>query len=170
MPMPVPHEGRRIIEASWASDAVFAVTAIPVALGATAIEPVSVVVAVGLFLVSIGVWTYAFGLGLVRSARGDNVAVANLFLLQGSAPKPVRQHLFGALVVSVAIALATGFRAPAGFLVPMLPLGLAGMWAARHGTFPARGSTAPRPARSKVARSAGERGTREGRSGGRTGE
>ncbi|MGZ8764019.1 MAG: hypothetical protein ACXW2Y_11920 [Acidimicrobiia bacterium] len=168
--MQVPDAGRRIIEASWACGALFALTAIPVALGATALEPFSVVVALGLFLVSIGVWTYAFGLGLVRSARGDEVAVANLFLLQGSAPTTVKQHLFGSLGLSVVIALATGFRAPAGFLVPMLPLGLAGVWAARHGTFPARGSTAPRPARSKVARSAGERATRERRSGGRAGE
>ena len=163
--------GGRIIEVSWAADALFAVTAIPVALGVTALEPVSVIVALGLFLVSLGVWTYAFGLGLVRSARGDNVAVANLFLLQGSAPTPVQAAAVRrARRVSVAIALATGFRAPAGFLVPMLPLGLAGMWAARHGTFPARGSAAPRPARSKVARSAGDRGPREGRSGGRAGE
>jgi hypothetical protein len=168
--MHIPESGRRIIEVSWASDALFAVTAIPVALGVTALEPVSVIVALGLFLVSLGVWTYAFGLGLVRSARGDEVAVANLFLLQGSAPTTVKQHLFGSLALSVVIALATGFRAPAGFLVPMLPLGLAGMWAARHGTFPPRRSTAPRPARSKVARSAGERGAREGRSGGRAGE
>jgi hypothetical protein len=168
--MHVPHEGRRIIEVSWAANVLFAATAVPVALGLTALEPVSVVVALGLFLVSIGIWTYAFGLGLVRSARGDNVAVANLFLLQGSAPKNVKQHLFGSLALSVVIALATGFRAPAGFLVPMLPLGLAGLWAARHGTFPARGSTAPRPARSKVARNASERATREGSSGGRTGE
>ena len=168
--MHIPDSGRRIIEVSWASDALFAATAIPVALGVTALEPVSVGVAVALFLASLGVWTYAFGLGLVRSARGDEVAVANLFLLQGSAPTAVKRHLFGALGLSVVIALATGFRAPAGFLVPMLPLGLGGMWAARHGTFPARGSTAPRPARSKVARSAGERGPREGRAGGRAGE
>lgn len=168
--MRVPREGCRIIEIAWTCDALFAATAIPVALGVTALEPASVAVALSLFLASLGVWTYAFGLGLVRSARGDDVAVANLFLLQGSAPTVVKRHLFGALGLSVVIALATGFRAPAGFLVPMLPLGLAGMWAARHGTFPARGSTAPRPARSKVARGAGERELREGRTGGRAGE
>ncbi len=159
-----------MIEVSWAADALFAVTAIPVALGMTALDPVSVIVAVGLFLASLGVWTYAFGLGLVRSARGDDVSVANLFLLQGSAPSATKKHLFGALGLAVLIAATTGFRAPAGFLVPMLPLGLAGMWAARHGTFPARESTTVRPARSKMARSAGERGRREGRAGGRAGE
>ena len=168
--MQVPDAGKKIIEVSWASDVLFAVTAIPVALGVTALEPVSVIVALALFLVSLGVWTYAFGLGLVRSARGDDVSVANLFLLQGSAPSVVKKHLFGALGVSVVVAAATGFRAPAGFLVPMLPLGLAGMWAARHGTFPARETTAPRPARSQPARPAGDRGPREGRSGGRAGE
>lgn len=162
--------GRRIIEVSWAANVLFAATAVPAALGVEVFEPVSVVVALALFLGSLGVWIYAFGLGLVRSAHGDDVSVANLFLLQGSAPSTVKRHLFGSLAVNVVIALATGFAAPAGFLVPMLPLGLAGLWAARHGTFPARGSAPVRPARSKVARGAAGRGTAERSSGGRAGE
>ncbi len=168
--MQVPDAGKRIIEVSWAADVLFAATAIPAALGVAALEPVAAVVALSLFLVSLGVWTYAFGSGLVRSARGDDVSVANLFLLQGSAPSVVKKHLFGALGVSVLIAAATGFRAPAGFLVPMLPLGLAGMWAARYGTFPARETAASRPTRSQPAGSAGDRASREGRSRGGAGE
>jgi hypothetical protein len=148
----MPREGRAIIIAAWIGDGLFAVTAVPAALGVSAMELPALVVAVGLFVVSLGVWVYAFGLGLARSARGENVAVANLFLLQDSVPRAVRRQLFGALAASVVIALATGFRAPAGFLVPMLPLGLAGTWAARHGTFPPRGVPPTRPARSNVAR------------------
>ena len=43
-----------------------------------------------------------------------------------------------AAVVSVIVALATAWANPSGTLVPMLPLGLAGLWGARHGVFPAR--------------------------------
>ena len=43
--------------------------------------------------------------------------------------------MFGVCTV---IACATVVWAPFGILVPMLPMGLAGLWAARHGTFPPR--------------------------------
>jgi hypothetical protein len=158
-----PEEGGAIVVAAWLADGLFAVTAVPAALGVSAMDVPALAVSVTLFVVSLGVWAYAFGLGVVRSARGDDVAVANLFLLQDSAPPGVRRHLFGALAASIVIALATGFRAPAGFMVPMLPLGLAGMWAARHGTFPPRGVAPGRKTRSNVARD-------ERRSGGRAGE
>jgi len=41
-------------------------------------------------------------------------------------------------LVCLAIAAATVVAEPFGVLVPMLPPGLAGMWAARHGQFPPR--------------------------------
>ena len=91
-----------------------------------------------LFLVAIGAFTYAFGVGLARSTRGDNVAVANLFFLQGSAPRPVKREFLALFVVCFVITAATVAWEPFGVLVPMLPLGLAGVWAARHGVFPPR--------------------------------
>jgi len=146
--------GRTIIWASWLANGLFAATAIPVALGADALDGLAASVALGLFVVSLGVWCYAFGLGIVRSGRGDNVAVANLFFLQGSAPRTVQRHLLGSLAVSIVIAGATASAEAFGVLVPMLPLGLAGLWGARHGTFPPRAPTGS---------------TSERRSGGRTG-
>ncbi|MCZ7526235.1 MAG: hypothetical protein M5U14_07575 [Acidimicrobiia bacterium] len=130
--------GRAIVWASWAGNVAFAVTAVPAALGVDAVDDAAVAVALGLFAVSLVVWLWAFGLAVVRSARGDDIVVANLFLLQGSAPRPVQWHLLGSVGVSVVLAVATAAADPFGVLVPMLPLGLAGLWSARHGRFPPR--------------------------------
>lgn len=147
----MPDQGRGIIATAWVANGLFGATAVPAALGLDAFAVPAVIVAATIFLASLAVWVYAFALGLVRSARGDNVAVANLFLLQGSVPPVVRRQLFSALAVSVGIAVGTAARAPVGLMVPMLPLGLAGMWAARYGTFPPRGATPGSPTRSNVA-------------------
>jgi hypothetical protein len=75
---------------------------------------------------------------LARSANGDDIVVGTLFLAQGAAPRAVRVQLYVALATSVAIAAGTGTSDAFGILVPMLPLGLVGLWGARHGVFPAR--------------------------------
>ena len=126
---------------SWAADGMFAASAVPAALGADALDGVAVGVAVGLFAVSIPVWVYAFGLAVARTARGDDVVVASLFFLQGSAPRRVQLELLGALGACVLVAAATGAANPFGVLVPMLPLGLTGLWGARHGAYPPRRRT-----------------------------
>jgi hypothetical protein len=131
-------QGRGIIVSGWIANVVFAVTAIPVAVGVDDLLGLAIGVALLLFLVSVGVFVYAFALALARSSRGDNVAVANLFFLQGSAPKPIKRQFFWMFLVSLAIAVGTAAWDPFGVLVPMLPLGLAGMWAARYGVFPPR--------------------------------
>jgi hypothetical protein len=130
--------GSRIVVLSWASIALYAVVTGLDTLGVTAFEDVAPAVCVGLFLVSLGVWTYAFGLAVVRTGRGDDIAVASLFFLSGSAPSDVRKHLLGATVASIVIAALTAAHDPYSVLVPMLPLGMAGLWGARHGTFPPR--------------------------------
>ena len=153
-----PERGERIIVVSWVADALFAVTAIPAAVGVSAFDTVSIAVALGLFVISLGVWCWAFAVALVRTTRGDDVVVASMFLMQGPAPKRVRVHLFGALGVCVAVTAVTAVAEPFGVLVPMLPLGLIGLWGARHGVFPPR----------RVQGAAGD--TAERRSSGRAGE
>ena len=65
----------------------------------------------------------------------------------------MRRRLLGSFAVEVAVALATAGARPFtslafGLLVPVYGLGLAGLWAARYGTFGPRQSTPPRrPAR-----------------------
>jgi hypothetical protein len=137
-------QGRGIVVFGWIANVLFAVTAIPVAFGLDDLLGVAIGVALLLFLVSVGVFVYAFAVALARSSRGDNVAVANLFFLQGSAPKPVKRQFLWMFVVSLAIAVGTAAWDPFGVLVPMLPVGLAGMWAARYGVFPPRPVTPPR--------------------------
>ena len=132
------YPGKRIVQASWASNVLFAVTAIPVAVGVDAFDGPAVAAALVLFAISLGVWCYAFALAVGRTARGDDVVVGNLFLMQGPVPKVVRLHLFGSLALCLAITAGTAAADPFGVLVPMMPLGLIGLWGARHGTFPAR--------------------------------
>ena len=120
----------------------FVVTIVPDAAGLHSFDKPAAWVALGLFLVSLPIWCYAFGLGVVRSARGDDVTVGNLFFLVGSAPDDVRRRLFAALAASVVVAAATAWANAFAALEPMLPLALLPLWAARHGTFPARPTTA----------------------------
>jgi hypothetical protein len=137
-------EGRGIVTIGWVANVLFAATAIPVAAGVDELLGLAIAVALLLFLVACVVFVYAFAVGLARSSRGDNVAVANLFFLQGSAPKPVRRNFLWMFLVCLAITVGTAAWEPFGVLVPMLPVGLAGMWASRYGVFPPRRDAAPR--------------------------
>jgi hypothetical protein len=62
--------------------------------------------------------------------------VSGLFFLRGSAPVAVRRALLGPLVASVVVAAITAPVQPFGILVPVYPLSLIGLWAARHGKYP----------------------------------
>ena len=128
----------RIITWSWATTAVFAVVALAATLGVTSLEAVAVGVSLVFFAASLGVWAYAFAIAVVRNSHGDDISVPGLFFLSGSAPKRVRRHLLGSLAVSIVAAVVTVKANPFSALVPMLALGLTGLWAARHGTFPPR--------------------------------
>lgn len=130
--------GRTIVVVSWASVAVFTVFAVIDAAGVDALDVPAATVSLVLFLASLPVWAYALGLAFVRSARGDDIELPSLFLLSGSAPRAVRWHLLGAFAVSIVVAAATGAANPFGWLVPMLTLGLVGLWGARHGSYPPR--------------------------------
>jgi hypothetical protein len=133
-----PVQGRAIILWSWLGDALFAITAIPAALAGGVLRGTAIGVALALFAVALVIWAWAFVIALGRTTRGDDVVVASLFLLQGPVPRRVRVQLFGSLVVCLTVAVATAAAEPFGVLVPMLPLGFAGLWGARHGTYPPR--------------------------------
>jgi uncharacterized MAPEG superfamily protein len=130
--------GRSIVVGSWATLGLFVVTVVPDAAGGHALDGVASGVALTLFLISLPIWMYAFGLAVVRSARGDEIGIGSLFFLVGSAPADVRRWLLGALVVSLVVACATAWANAFAVLEPMLPLALVGLWGARHGTFPPR--------------------------------
>lgn len=128
--------GDRIVQCSWISVIVFAIAA--VLSYVDALKGISVAVCVVLFIASFPVWIYALIAAFSRSAQGDDIAVASLFFLQGSAPPPVQKSLLGAFGVSIVVVVATVWVNPFTVLVPMLQLGLVGLWGARYGTFPPR--------------------------------
>jgi hypothetical protein len=129
--------------ASWWGTAAFAVTAVAAAAAPDALAAPAFVVAVALFLAGCVAFVAAYARA-VRRSREDLIGVANLYFLTGEvAPPDVRRNLLGSFAVEIALALATAIARPYsslafGTLVPVYGLGLCGLWAALHGTFPPR--------------------------------
>lgn len=130
--------GRAIEALSWAGNGLFLVTVVPAALGVEAFEDPAVVVCLLLFFASLVVWTWALVAAAARTTRGDDVAVTTLFLIEGPVPGRVRWSLYGSVLVCLGITVATAAVNPFGVLVPMFPLGLVGLWGARHQVYPRR--------------------------------
>lgn len=137
---PDPRAGRgRVIEGTaWAADLLFAATAVPAVLGVTALEDPAIAVCLVLFAASLVVWAWALVAAALRTAQGDDVTVTTLFLIEGRVPARIRWSLYGALGVCLVVTVATAAANPFGVLVPMLPLGLVGLWGARHQVYPPR--------------------------------
>lgn len=108
----------------------------------------TVAVVVSLVCFTVGVVAFLWGYWTaVQRSRTDNIAVASLyFLVDGAAPKPVARFLNLLLAVQVTVGVATasvrsstdgkpGSTLAFGILVPMMGLGLNGLWGALHGTF-----------------------------------
>jgi hypothetical protein len=100
------------------------------------------VVTLGLFFGG----TAAMGAAIVAAAvrsRTDAIGMGGLFFAAGSAPRRVALALQAALALDVVVALAAAGARPLtsvafGVLAPLWPLGVMGLWCARHGTFPRR--------------------------------
>jgi len=137
--------GHRTVAASLAGTALFAVTAVPAAAGVDALKLAAAAVGLAEFVVAIPLALLALARAAVRTARQeDRITVGGLFFLQGSAPKPIKRTFLWMSLVCLAIAVGTLAWEPFGVLVPMLPVGLAGVWAARYGVFPPRQAGQPR--------------------------
>lgn len=100
---------------------------------------------------TVGVVAFLWGYwSAVQRSREDNISVAALyFLIDKCAPKSVARQMNGLLTAQVLAGLVTaGLRTSTdgkrgstlafGILVPMLGLGLNGLWAAFHGHFAPR--------------------------------
>jgi len=87
----------------------------------------------------------------VQRSRTEEISVMQLYLLVGPpTPAPVRRVMLTALAVQVLVGVGTalgrangtdgspGTSLALGVLVPMFGLGLNGLWAAYHATFPPR--------------------------------
>jgi hypothetical protein len=140
----VRHPGAELIRASWAGTVVLAIAAVgAVASPGTGLAVPLVFVALLMLLGGSAAMVWAYALA-VRRSRTDEIAVAGLyFLAAGAAPNDVRRSLMASLaaqcVIGFAAAAARPFTAAAfGILAPVWGLGLTGVWAARHGTYPRR--------------------------------
>jgi hypothetical protein len=134
----------RIIAASWIGTALLTITAVGDVI-TPAFKIPAFVVAVAMFAVGTGLFVAALVLAAGRS-RSAEIGMGGLFFLQGAAPANIQRHLLGSLAVEVAVAFATAAAKPYtslafGILAPVYGMGLAGLWAARHGEF---GPRAPR--------------------------
>ncbi len=132
-----------IIRSAWVGTSVFVVSAVAAAAAPSTFEPLALAVAVTLFGGGCLVFMWAFFVAAGRS-RTEQLELAEIWFLTGPpTPPEVRRSLLAALAVQVVTGLATAAVRPytslaAGVLVPMWGLGLCGLWAARHGTFPPR--------------------------------
>ncbi len=130
-----------MIRASWIGTAALTVTAVG-DVATPVFKWPAFAIAIAMFAVGTGIFIAALVVAAGRS-RESEIGMGGLFFLQGSAPRGVQVHLLGSLAVEVVVALATAAAKPYtalafGILAPVYGLGLAGLWAARNGTFPAR--------------------------------
>jgi TM2 domain-containing membrane protein YozV len=143
-------KGAAIVRVNAIFTALFFVTA---GLAALYFEQPWKAIAVGVALTcfSIGVCVFLWGYwSAVQRSREDNISVAAMyFLIDKCAPKSVARRMNGLLALQVLIGLVTaGMRTSTdgkngstlafGILVPMLGLGLNGLWAAFYGQFAPR--------------------------------
>ena len=108
-------------------------------------------VVVDLVLFSIGVAAFIWGyFSAVQRSRFDEISVASLYFLSGQvADKKVQKTMNGCLIAQFVIGLAgaivrsstdgrAGSTLAFGVLVPLLGLGLNGLWASQFATFTPR--------------------------------
>lgn len=150
--------GRLIVRVDVAGTALFTVSSVLAAIVFDGwIKVQGVVFALGLFAVGVAVFLWGYWAAVQRSRR-DELAVAELYFLLGAAiPTRVKRVMNSCLMVQTVVALATALARPTtpaeagstggstagstlafGVLVPVLGLGLNGLWAALHGRFPPR--------------------------------
>jgi hypothetical protein len=136
---PAGPEGDALLRFDWQATVLFTLTAILGTVFDGPLRTISVVVALVLFAIGCVVFLMAYAEALQRS-RYDAIGIGGLYFLSGTAPAAVRKSFRIALAVQVVVAFVTAsiriYSSLAfGLLVPMLGLGLMGLWGARYGTF-----------------------------------
>jgi hypothetical protein len=134
--------GGGIVVCSWVATGIFAAAATIATLLPDEAARAAAVVDLVLFGIGVVVFLWAYAIAVSRS-RTDAMSIAGLYFLAGSAPREIRVRLLTPLALQVVIAIVSASIRPYtavafGILVPILGLGLAGLWGARYGTFPPR--------------------------------
>lgn len=133
-------EGGPIVTADLAGTVALAVVSVITAAAPTnAAEIASLVVAGVLFVGGCGAFAAGFWRAVGRS-RTEELDLPGLFWLTGSAPAEVARRM--RLLVLAQSAIATSsvavVRPPFAVMAPVWGIGLTTLWAANHGSFPAR--------------------------------
>ena len=142
--------GRVVVRANIALTAVFMATSLVAAVSFR--QPwKSVSVVVDLVSFAIGIFAFLWGYwNAVQRSREEDIGVAALFfLMDGIAPRSVSLRMNALLATQLVWAIGTalsrgstngkpGSTLAFGVLVPMMGLGLNGLWGAFHGTFAPR--------------------------------
>ncbi len=144
-------KGAAIIRTNEVLTALFAVTAaLAVVFFDQPWKVIAATVSIGCFAIGVVVFLWGYWTAVQRSRR-DNIAVASLyFLTDNSAPRSIMVRMNLVLLAQVVIGVVTalmrsttdgkaGSTLAFGILVPVLGLGLNGLWGSIHGRFPARG-------------------------------
>jgi hypothetical protein len=156
----VTSAGPAILRTSVAGTALFTVLAVGAVL-TDVVVPVFVVVSLVLFAAGTIAFVVAF-LRAVDRSRTETIGVGGLFFGAGATPGRVQAVLLGSLGVQVVVAITAAALRPYtgvafGTLAPMWALGLAGLWVARHGVFPARAPELTRAGQRDAERAAHKR-------------
>lgn len=159
-PIPDDGAGSGIVRASVGGTTLFSVIAV-LAVAFEAVVPAFVVVSLVFFAGGSVACVVAF-LRAVDRSRTETISVAGLFFGAGSAPRRIQVLLLASLGVEVVVAITAAALRPYtslafGTLAPMWALGLAGLWVARHGRFPAREPELTRAGRRDAERAAHRR-------------
>lgn len=146
----LPIAGATIVRVDVALTASFVAVATTAAVSFTPLaRAVMVVTSLSLFAVGVSAFLWGYWSAVQRS-RHDLIGVAALYFLSGDvAPPSVRRTMSLCLAIQCVVALGTALSRPEtegkpgsalafGILVPMLGLGLNGLWGAWHGTFEPR--------------------------------
>lgn len=143
--------GDIVIRADLAGTAVFVVTAFLAAWRFTSTwQWIAAITALVLFAAGVFAFLWSY-YNAVQRSRTEELSVMQLYVLVGPpTPSPVRRVMLTALAVQVLVGIGTalartdgadgspGTSLALGVLVPMFGLGMNGLWAAYHGTFPPR--------------------------------
>lgn len=132
-----------LLHVDAAATGVFALLAIAAVLAGGVWVTGLVVVSAVLFIAGSIACLWAFAIAVRRSRYVEIAPTQLYFLTGGCAPAVVRNRFLTLLTIQVVVGLiAAGLRpftgVAFGILVPMFGLGVAGLWAARNGTYPDR--------------------------------
>ncbi|MBM3684491.1 MAG: hypothetical protein FJW83_08120 [Actinobacteria bacterium] len=134
--------GEQILRAALWGTALFVVACVAMAAVPEVAVAAGVAVSFALFLAGSATFLVGF-LRAVERSRTEEVHLAGLFFLAGTAPRRTRVMLLGALALQVVAAVAAASVrpfTPVAFatLAPVYGLGLTALWGARHARFPRR--------------------------------